>query len=105
MSFARSQAAAAQTDVELVPAPGSGKQIVVYHVLVSSSVAGAHTLESGTTARRWEAYLAANDTVSDSGGGVELFRCADNASLTTTNVGAGSHFTQVTYSVRKSNHQ
>lgn len=101
MPFARSQAAAAQSDVELVAAPGAGKQIVVRHVFVSNGpVATTHTLESGTTNRRWEAYLPASGAaVSDDAGGNELFRCADNESLTVTNTGATTHFTQVAYEV------
>lgn len=97
---ARSQAAAAQTDVVLVPAPGAGNQIVVRHVFCStSSAAGTHTLESGGSALRWEAYLPINGSVSDDGR--ELFWCAENASLTlSTTAASGARFTQVSYEVQ-----
>jgi hypothetical protein len=99
MPFARAQAATAQTDASLVAAPGAGKQIAVYHVFASSAVAGSFTLESGTAARRWEAYVAANGSVSDDAAYGELFRCADNAALTYSTTGTGNQFIQVHYGI------
>lgn len=87
----------AQTNTELIAAPGAGKQIVVYAVFVSSDTAQTISLESGTTGLRWRQYVAANGGQVALGGGQHLFTCANNAALTYTTSAAGNVFVSVNY--------
>lgn len=91
----------AQTDTQLVAAPGSGKQIVVHGIYVSSDTAQTVTFESGTTDARWVQYVAANGGQTlNAGQGRHLFTCSDNAALTYTTSAAGNVFVSVDYDIR-----
>ena len=68
---------------------------------VSTDTAQNVTLESRTTGRRWKVYAAANSTTSTRApNGRDLFRCADNASLTYTSSAAGNVFVAAQYAVK-----
>lgn len=103
MPYARNLTGAAQTDTELVAAPGAGRQIVVEAVYATTDgVAGDQiTFESSTTNLRWRIYLEANGSeyYTDEEG---LFRCADNESLTYTTTGANDAFVSVEYQIARS---
>jgi hypothetical protein len=99
MPYARNQAATAQTDAQLVPAPDAASQIVVLSLFTATAIANTSTFESGTAALRWEIYraLLESDFQADPNG---LFRCSPGASLTYTTTGIGNAFVSVNYEVR-----
>ena len=97
MPFARSDSGgSAQTDTELVAAPGANRQVVVHSVYISSDTADTVTLESSTGNLRWRQYVAANGgSIAESERG--LFRCAANESLTYTTGTTSNVFVSVRY--------
>lgn len=101
MPSANDVQSSAQTDTELVAAPGAGKQIAVTSLYVSTDTAQTVSLESGNSTLMWRQYCGAN------GGGLlssgehnhGLFRCAENEALTYTSSASGNVFVHVTYRV------
>ena len=91
--------AAADTDEELLAAPGAGKRIVVLGYEISAAGVGNIWLESSTTTQitcRHETVAGTNIIVRDA-----YIPCAVNESLTFTSVGAGisTHSLAITYQV------
>ncbi len=87
----------AQTDTELVAAPGANKQIIVDSVYVSTDTRQTVSFESGTSTLRWKQYAAAD------GGHLSsyrnLFVCDANDALTYTSSAAGNIFVAVSYRI------
>lgn len=102
MPFARNLTAAAQTDTELVAAPGAGRQIVVTLVYITSDSAEEVTFESSTGNLRWKAFLSAQSTTSAVDASRELFRCNPNEALTYTTTATGDTFVSVDYHIARS---
>ena len=93
------QAATAQTDATVVAAV-SGQRIRVHWLHFSSTPAGSVKLESGTTTRLFEAYLAANGNVALVGSEEQvLFSTAAGEALTYTTTGTGAQCLVVGYTV------
>lgn len=96
MAFANANPSSAVTDVELVPAAGSGHKIRVYSVYFSSDTAQTITLESDTATLVWRQYVAENagqTHFSERG----LFDCVPGENLTHTTSAAGNAFISVDY--------
>ncbi|MFQ5524362.1 MAG: hypothetical protein ACE5F5_12450 [Acidimicrobiia bacterium] len=98
---------AAQTDTELIAAPGAGKQIEILAWKFSSDIAQTLTLEQGTATLLDKQYVAANGgqiarmgyPIPHSVPAIAGVKLADNTSLTFTSSGAGNVSVGVLYRI------
>lgn len=97
MAFASDSQSTAQTDKQLVAAPGAGKRIVVQSIFVSTDTAQTVSLESGTSTLKWRQFAAANGGHTHAG--KPSFECDENAALTYTSSAAGNIFVAVHYEI------
>ena len=103
-------AAAAQTDTELIAAPGSGKHIEIFGAYFSSDTQTVFSLEHGTTLLHRQ-YVAADGgqipAFSPAGGFTALpdekkavlWKVPDNVALTYTSTASGNIVVEVWYEV------
>ena len=98
MLYARDTQSTAQTDTELIAAPGAGKTIEVLSLVFTTGAAMLLTVEDGTTAM-FAHDMAANTAVSVPSGSVPMFAVTANTALTYTTSASGATFITVAYRV------
>ncbi len=99
MAIARLLSVAAETDTELVAAPGAGKAIEIFGIFIASADTNTVSLyeDDGTTLLHREFFESEREPVPLPPGSQPWDVLAENKNLTLTSTGAVNMFTKIIY--------